>query len=129
MPGGMLSDKLGRKGTITAGWLIYSLVYFGFAFAGSQYQAWILFAIYGLFFGLTEGAEKAFVCDLVSANIRGSAYGVYNFMIGVSALPSSLIMGILWQRYGVETAFSFGAFLALTASILLFFLLKKDHKK
>lgn len=118
-PGGALSDKFGRKKVIVAGWIIYFLVYLGFAFAKNTAQIWVLFAIYGFFFGLTESAEKAFVADLVKPDVRGSAYGVYNFAIGIGALPASVIMGILWQRFGVVTAFSFGAILAVISAFLL----------
>lgn len=118
-PGGALSDKFGRKKVIVAGWIIYFLVYLGFAFAKTPLQIWILFAVYGFFFGLTESAEKAFVADLVKPEVRGSAYGVYNFAIGIGALPASVIMGVLWQRFGVVTAFSFGAILAVISAFLL----------
>jgi MFS family permease len=118
-PFGILSDKIGRKKVITAGWIIYSLVYFGFAFANSTYHIFILFCIYGLFFGLTEGVEKAFVSDLVPINLQGSGLGLYNFVIGVGMFPASLIMGIIWQSFGSCYAFCSGAFLALISSILL----------
>ncbi|MDW7682114.1 MAG: MFS transporter, partial [bacterium] len=86
MPGGSLSDKIGRKKIIILGWVIYALVYIGFARASTSWHAWALFAVYGLFFGLTEGTEKAFVADLVKAEQRGTAYGIFNFAIGIGAL-------------------------------------------
>ena len=118
MPGGMLSDRIGRKKVIIAGWIIYALVYFGFAFASSAWHIWALFAIYGFFYGLTEGAEKALVADLVPNELRGTAYGLFNFAIGIAALPASLLMGIIWQTFGVIYAFLFGASLAFIAAIL-----------
>lgn len=102
------------------GWAIYAMVYAGFAFAFAQWHAWVLFAVYGLYFGLTEGAEKAFVTDLVNPGLRGTAFGVFNFAIGIAAFPSSLIMGILWHRQGPAVAFMFGAAMALTATVLIF---------
>ncbi len=119
MPGGMLSDRLGRKKVIVFGWLIYALVYAGFATATETWQAWALFALYGIYFGMTEGVEKAFVADLVEPNLRGTAYGVFHFAIGIGALPASVIMGILWHRFSPAVAFGFGAMLALVASVLL----------
>ncbi len=121
IPGGILSDKFGRVKIIAIGWLIYFLTYFGFANASSQLHIWLLFGIYGIFFGLTEGVEKAFVADITDCDQRGSAYGMYNFVIGVVALPSSLIFGLIWQYFGAKPAFIYGAILALLAAILIFF--------
>jgi MFS family permease len=116
-PGGILSDRIGRKPLIAAGWLVYAAVYFLFGRAGHAWQAWALFALYGLYFGLTEGVEKALVADLVPADRRGSAFGWYNLAIGIGALPASLLFGALWDRWGSATAFNFGALLALSAAI------------
>jgi MFS family permease len=115
--GGGLSDKLGRKPLIIAGWIIYAAVYFGFARATSAWHAWALFATYGLFYAFTEGTEKAFVADLVPKLRRGAAYGWYNLAIGLGALPASLIFGAIWDRSSPKAAFLFGASLALIAAI------------
>ena len=126
VPGGVLSDKLGRKGVIVAGWLIYALVYLGFGMAGKSWQVWVLFAVYGLFFGLTEGVEKAFVADLVPEALRGTAYGLYNFAIGIAALPASLILGLIWQTTrSALLAFGLGGALAFLASLLLLLSIKE----
>lgn len=119
MPGGILSDRWGRKGAIVTGWLIYGLVYGGFALARTPGPVWILFAFYGLFFGFTEGVEKALVADLVPPELRGTAYGAYHAAVGLAALPASLIMGLLYQMWGAAIAFAFGATLAFTAAGLL----------
>lgn len=118
-PAGVVSDRFGRRRVILFGWLIYAMVYFGFGFAKNTIHIWLLFTAYGLFYGLTEGVERAFVADLVSEDVRGRAYGVYNFIIGIAALPASLIMGILWQTLGPQSAFIFGAILASLASAVL----------
>jgi MFS family permease len=114
--GGALSDRFGRKPLIIAGWLIYAAVYFGFARASAVWHAWALFALYGLFYAFTEGTEKALVADLVPSARRGAAFGWYNLAIGLGALPASLIFGAIWDRVGPETAFVFGASLALVAA-------------
>ncbi len=116
-PGGALSDKLGRKPLIVAGWLVYAGVYFAVGRATQQWQAWTLFATYGLYFGLTEGVEKALVTDVVPAERRGVAFGWYNLALGLGALPASLIFGVLWDRLGPPSAFAFGALMALLASV------------
>jgi len=115
-PGGALSDRIGRKPLILAGWLLYAAVYFAFGRAHAPWHAWALFAVYGVFFGLTEGVEKALVADLVPADRRGAAFGFYNLAIGLGALPASLLFGALWDRRGASTAFAFGAALALAAA-------------
>jgi len=119
--GGALSDTLGRKPLIVGGWLLYSAVYFAFGWAGAAWQAWVLFAIYGFFYGATEGTEKALVADIVPLTRRGSAFGWYNLAIGLGALPASLIFGAIWDRRGAPSAFVFGATLALIAALLMAF--------
>ena len=125
MPMGVLSDKIGRKRVITTGWLIYGLVYLGFALSSSIWEIWLLFAVYGIFYGICEGAAKAFVADMVPAERRGTAYGLYNGVVGLIALPASLIAGILWDRIAPAAAFYFGAGLALLAMFGLMFLIKE----
>jgi MFS family permease len=115
-PAGALSDRVGRPRLMVAGWLIYAAVYAGFGLAESAWQIWGLFAIYGLFFGLTEGVEKAYVADLAPAEHRGTAYGLYHAAVGAAALPASLLMGLVWERVSPAAAFGLGAGLALLAS-------------
>lgn len=119
IPAGMISDRIGRKGVIVTGWVIYAVTYAGFIRADSAWEAWVLFAVYGLYFGFTEGVEKALIADLAPAHLRGSAFGLYNLMIGIGALPASLLFGWVWQSYGSPAAFAMGAAFALAASLLL----------
>jgi MFS family permease len=118
-PGGALSDRVGRRPLIAAGWVVYAVVYLGFAAAGAAWHAWALFAAYGVVFGLTEGAEKALVADLAPAARRGAAFGWYNAAMGVAALPASLLFGVVWERYGAPAAFRMGAGLAGAALLVL----------
>jgi len=117
VPGGALSDRIGRQRTLIAGWTLYAAVYLAFGLAHTSRQAWALFGVYGLFFGLTEGSERALISDLVPLERRGTAYGWYNLAIGLGALPASLMFGFVWDRYGPATAFFMGATLALVAAV------------
>ena len=117
--GGDLSDRIGRKGLIASGWLLRAGVYVGFAFVESVSVTWALFLIYGIYFGLAEGAEKALVADLVPAERRGTAYGLYNLAFGVTVLPASLLMGSVWQWEGARAAFITSAGLGALAALLL----------
>jgi MFS family permease len=119
IPAGIVSDRIGRKGVIVTGWAIYAVTYAGFVRAETAGEAWILFAVYGLYFGMTEGVEKAMIADLAPAHLRGSAFGLYHLMIGIGALPASLLFGWIWQSFGSPAAFATGAAFALTASLLL----------
>jgi MFS family permease len=117
--GGSLSDKLGRKTLIITGWSVYALVYAGFAFVQSPWQCWALFIIYGVYFGLSEGVEKAFVADMVPAKKRGTAYGLYNLAFGITVFPASLLFGLVWNAAGAPVAFLGSAVVSLTAIALL----------
>jgi MFS-type transporter involved in bile tolerance (Atg22 family) len=97
-------------------------VYFGFARANASWQAWVLFLLYGLFFGMTEGSERALIADLVPKERRGTAFGWYNLAIGLGALPASILFGIVWDRAGAPAAFVMGAAFALAAAIGLIML-------
>jgi len=98
-------------------WALYALVYFGFARATTAWQAWALFGVYGIFFGLTEGSERALIADLVIPERRGTAYGWYNLAIGIGALPASILFGWVWDHAGAPAAFVMGASLALAAAL------------
>ena len=116
---GSLSDRVGRKAVIVCGWCVYAIVYVGFAMTDSA--AWLVgwFLMYGVHFGLTEGAEKALVADLAPPGARGAGFGFYNAAVGVGALLASLVFGVLYERFGHTTAFATGAGLAAVAAVLL----------
>jgi MFS family permease len=116
-PGGELSDRVGRKPTLIAGWLLYATVYGGFAVASEAWHVWTLFAVYGVFFGLTEGTERALVADIVPPERRGAAYGWYHLAVGLGMFPASLLFGVLWDRAGASVAFLVGAGLSVGAAV------------
>jgi MFS family permease len=129
VPGGVLSDRFGRRPLLIAGWTIYAAVYLGFGLAGAAWQVWVLFAAYGLYFGATEGVEKALVADFVPAERRGAAFGFYNLALGIAALPASLIFGELVDHAGARTAFLFGGGMALLAAIGICFVALPGRKQ
>ncbi|MEP7076111.1 MAG: MFS transporter [Acidobacteriota bacterium] len=116
---GNLSDRVGRRKLIFAGWVVYAIVYAGFAFVSTAWQAWGLFVIYGTYFGLTEGTEKAMVADMVGEEKRGTAYGLYNLAIGITVFPASLLFGLAWDRFGAPTAFLASAAVSIVSAALL----------
>ena len=119
VPGGALADRIGRVRAIAAGWAIYVAAYAGFAFVERAPTLWALFALYGLFFALTEGAERALVAELVGARLRGRAFGIFHGGIGAAALPASVLFGIWWSALGARAAFLIGAALAGIALVAL----------
>ncbi|MGB7070801.1 MAG: MFS transporter [Pyrinomonadaceae bacterium] len=116
---GNLSDTLGRKKIIFTGWVVYALVYAGFAFVAEAWQAWALFIIYGTYFGMTEGVEKAFVADMVDKEKRGTAFGFYNLAYGITVFPASLLFGLMWTAFGAEAAFLTSAVISVAAAMFL----------
>ncbi|MFH1487077.1 MAG: MFS transporter [Chloroflexota bacterium] len=124
-PAGILSDKVGRKGVIATGWCIYALVYLGFAVASAPWHVWLLFATYGIYYGMTEGVAKALVADVVPPDRRGTSYGIYNAAVGATALPASIIAGWLWQTVSPAAPFYFGAILAGGATVALISLVRR----
>ncbi|KPL01752.1 MAG: hypothetical protein AMJ73_09980 [candidate division Zixibacteria bacterium SM1_73] len=119
LPAGWLSDRIGRKNLILSGFFVYAAVYFGFAFATQSYHAWVLFAVYGFYYGLANGTMRAYVADLVEEEKRATAYGIFHGAVGLTALPASLLFGWLWQSVGVSFAFCFGAGLSLLAFLII----------
>ncbi len=117
--GGRLSDGLGARKMIVSGWIVYALVYIAFAMANSPAAVIAIFLFYGVYFGMTEPSEKSLVVELVPAKLRGSAFGYYHFVVGLGALPASLIFGLIWHQFGAQAAFFTGAGLALAAAMIL----------
>ena len=117
--GGLLSDRTGYRAPIVAGWIYYAAVYTGFAFAESAFAVTALFLAYGVFFGLTEGPEKALVTKLTPSSLRGTAFGFYNAALGLGVLAASLLFGAIWMTVSPAAAFLTGATLALIAAALL----------
>jgi MFS family permease len=124
-PAGSLSDRVGRRRVIVGGWLVYALIYLGFALAGTGWHVWVLYALYGVYYGLAYGTTKAMVADIVAPELWGTAYGTYNAVLGILDFPASLIAGLLWdgigrwRGFGPSATFFFGGTLALIAAVAM----------
>ena len=116
---GDLSDRLGRRHLIFGGWMLYALVYLGFAFASGWVEILVLFLVYGVYFGMTEGVEKALVADLVPENKHGTAFGLYNLAFGIAVFPASLLFGLIWYRVSAVAAFTLSAVISTIAAFLI----------
>lgn len=122
VPSGLWSDRWGRKRLLIAGWGIYAAVYGLFAVARGDWAPWALMGVYGVFFGLTEGVERALMADLAPAALRGSVFGLYHLTVGFGSLLASVAFGLVWKWRGDAAAFRLGAFMALSAAVALAFL-------
>lgn len=124
-PAGSLSDRIGRRRVIIGGWLVYAAIYLGFGLARTGWQVWALYTVYGIYYGMAFGTAKAMVADLVPEELRGTAYGTYNAVLGILDFPASAIAGVLWQGigrwqgFGAGAPFLFGGALALLAALLM----------
>jgi MFS family permease len=117
---GSWSDRVGRRTVIAIGWLVYAVVYGGFAVSSTLAALLAWFMVYGFYFGFAEGTEKALVADLAPASRRGVAFGVYNAVTGFGALAASIVFGEIWNAFGAPSAFAVGAAIAILATALLF---------
>ena len=117
--GGLLSDRISRRSVIATGWLVYAAVYGGFALATRTATLIPLFLVYGVYYGLTEGVEKAVVADLAPAGRRGAAFGAYHAVLGIGALAASLVFAAVWKAAGAPAAFALGAVIALVSAVSL----------
>ncbi|MCX5704840.1 MAG: MFS transporter [Candidatus Omnitrophica bacterium] len=123
-PAAWLSDKIGRKKLLVAGYFFYGVVYLGFALNHSLQNLWVLFGMYGLYIGFTEGVEKALVVDIAPVKLRATAIGLHATLVGIGLLPASILAGLLWKFLGPQAAFYFGAIMGLLASVGFWFILK-----
>ena len=122
LAGGAASDRVGRRPLIAAGWMVYAVVYAGFAVSTTLWALLSWFFVYGIYYGCVEGTERALVADFARPAERGTAFGIYNAVSGIGALVSSVVFGLIWNAFGAPAAFTSGAALALIASLLLFVL-------
>ncbi|HTZ11967.1 MAG TPA: MFS transporter [Candidatus Margulisiibacteriota bacterium] len=124
-PAARLSDKIGRKKILVLGYLFYGLVYLGFAQAKPGFNLWLLFGLYGLYIGFTEGVEKALLTDISPLDLRATTIGLHATLVGIGLLPASLFAGFLWKFFGASAPFYFGGFMGILASLGFWVVLKE----
>lgn len=124
-PAGILSDKIGPRKVILSGFILFALIYLGFALAQNPTHIWMLFPLYGIFMGLTEGVQKAYLATIIPHTHKATAYGIYNSLIGLAVLPASIMGGYLWDTICPSATFYYGAIVASFSALLFIFLLKK----
>ena len=124
VPFGKLSDKVGRKKLLIAGYLVFAACYAGFALAASQLQMCLVFVLYGAYTAMVAGVERAFVAEAAPAELKGTMLGLHSTLTGIALLPASIIAGLLWTRFGTVAPFLFGAFMSLAAVVLLAFFMR-----
>lgn len=118
IPAGIAADRFGKKRVILTGFVLFAILYYGFAVAADAATIWILFGLYGLFMGLTEGIQKAFLATIIPQEFKATAFGVYNTIVGIAMFPASLIGGWLWDHVSPSATFYFGAITASLSAIL-----------
>ena len=128
VPLGILSDRLGKEKVLIGGFLIYTIVYFGFGIASGIGTIVALFALYGLYSAATDGIQKAFIADMVDENKKGTAMGIYNALLGITLLPASLVAGLLYDKVDSRLPFYFGAVMAFLAAVLMIFFIAFNKK-
>jgi MFS family permease len=123
-PLGIMADRIGKRRMVLASYVFFAVIFLGFAFATSQLHGWLLFFAFGVFVAMNEGVQRAYVATMIEPEIMATGYGIYHTIVGLAALPSSIIGGALWEHFGPQALFFYGAAMALIASLLFVVLLR-----
>ncbi|MCK9305030.1 MAG: MFS transporter, partial [Bacteroidales bacterium] len=119
IPIGKLSDRIGREKLIIAGFFVYAVVYYLFGRFNSLNIFIFLFILYGFYSALTDGSQKAMISDIVTKEMKGTGYGLYHAVLGITLLPASLIAGVLYDKVNSNAPFYFGSLMALIATVMM----------
>lgn len=118
IPAGIAADKFGKRRVILIGFVLFAVVYYGFGAAANSSTIWGLFALYGVFMGMTEGVQKAYLADIIPPDLKATAYGIYHTAVGIALFPASLVGGWLWDHVGPSATFYFGTATAVASAVL-----------
>jgi len=129
MPFGKRSDRVGRKNVLALGYVLFGLMCVGLVYSRTTLHVWSMFLLYGVFMAIMETVQRAFISDIVSSEVRGTAMGLHQGAVGFAALPANLIVGLLWSRYGSAAAFAYSIVVSLVAVVLLAFLVNEKKRE
>jgi len=129
MPAGVASDLIGKRAVMITGFLLFALIYMGFALSSEVWHVWVLFIFYGVFMGLSEGIQRAYLGSIIPEGLRATGYGIYSTFTGVALLPASIIGGYLWDSLGPQATFYYGSFTGFTSTVLLLIMMMVERKK
>ena len=129
IPAGMLSDKIGRKPVLIAGYVLFAATAVCLLFTSQLYMLIFVFILYGIFFGLIDGVQRAFVVDLAPSDLKGTALGTFHAATGLIALPAGFIAGLLWDKFSPQATFLFALGLAICSLLMFSFVKNTKHSK
>lgn len=129
LPAGILSDRIGRKKVMLSGFILFGFIYWGFAVSSEQRYIWGLFLLYGVFMGLTEGVQKAYLGTIIPEKFKATGYGIYNTFVGLAIFPASVIGGYLWDKYGPHATFYYGTCTAFTSAVLFLIIFSRKGRR
>lgn len=119
IPCGKISDRIGRKKMLIAGYVMFAVVYLGFGTAQTDWLFVVLFIMYGMYTAMSAGVERAFIAEIAPAKLKGTMLGLHSTIAGIALLPASVIAGFWWEYAGACAPFMFGSFMAAVAILLL----------
>lgn len=129
LPAGIVADRIGKKRVILLGYVLFAFIYWGFAGASATSHIWGLFLLYGIFMGLTEGVQKAYLATVIPAQLKATGFGIYNTFVGLAVLPASIVGGYLWDTYGPHATFYYGMATGIASSFFLLTVFGLDRMK
>ena len=128
IPLGRLSDRVGRKKLLVSGYIVFSIVYLGFALASSQVTILLSFILYGFYSAMITGVERAYIAEISPKDLKGTMLGLHSTIVGIALLPASLIAGLLWDGFGASSPFLFGSAMSLIAALILLLFMKNQTR-
>lgn len=128
LPAGLLADRIGRRRVALIGFVVFAGAYTWMATARSQAAAWGVFAVYGVYMAIADGNGRALLAEFSPGERRGIAFGAYHMVVGLAALPASIIAGLLYEHISAAAPFWMGAAAAVLAAMLMLALVPEPRR-